>query len=154
MIIEAQKNHALDMCSIIKQSIKFLCTADHTNNPNILKPWLRNKTTENCKKWIEDKNSQVFIAITNNKPVGVSQIGKNGYIFLCYLLPSEQGKGVGTELLTACEKEAMNCGLTEITLKSTITAKPFYESQGFISNGCPVTYDNLCSYPLIKHIQP
>ncbi len=154
MIIQAKTNHSQAICDVIKQSIQMLCVADHNNDPDILKSWLKNKTPENCKLWIESKQSKSFVAISNDIPIGISQIGRNGYIFLCYLHPDEKGKGIGKQLLVACEKQALIWKLDNMVVDSSYTAKPFYKSQGFKSCGEPFTEDNLRSYPLVKRLKP
>lgn len=150
MIVEAIAEHAQAVCNVIKQSVSELCIADHNNDPDILQLWLSNKTPENCRVWIENKNSKSFVAIKNNIPVGISQMGINGYIYLCYLHPDETGKGTGKKLLAACEKQALSWGLKNMIVDSSYTAKQFYVSQGFEFHKEPYIENNLRSYPMIK----
>lgn len=153
MIIEAKPEHAAVVCDVIIQSIQTLCIADHKNDLNILKSWLSNKTPDNCRLWIKSKHSKSFVTIYKETPVGIAIIGINGHIYLFYMHPNQIGQGKGKQLLLACENQALAWELKQITVDSSYTAKSFYESQGFKSNGEPFIEDNLCSYPLIKQLK-
>lgn len=154
MIVEAKTEHAPEVCDAMRQSIEKLCVVDHKNDPEILESWLSNKTPANCKLWIESEQGKSFVAIEAGAAIGIATIGKNGYLYLCYLHPDKVGEGIGKQLLVACENQALAWGLKEITLDSTRTAKGFYESQGFKNNGEPFVEDGLCSYPLAKQLKP
>lgn len=150
MIVEAKPEHARDVCDVLRQSIKKLCVADHKNDPEILESWLNNKTPANCKLWIESDQGKFFVAIEKSTTVGIAAIGKNGYIYLCYMHPDKVGEGIGKQLLVTCENQALAWGLKEMAVDSTQTAKEFYESQGFEKSDEPFVDDNMCSYPLTK----
>ncbi len=154
MIVEAMPEHAHEVCDVMRQSIEKLCAADHKNDPETLKTWLSNKTPENCRLWIESEQGKSFVAVTENTPAGIATIGVNGYIYLCYVHPDKVGEGLGKQLIIACENQALSWGLKKITVDSTFTAKEFYESQGFKKSDEPFVEDNLCSYPLTKHLKP
>jgi GNAT superfamily N-acetyltransferase len=154
MIIEAKPKHANAACGVIRQSIEKLCIADHKNDPWILESWLRNKTPANCRLWIENVQSKFFVAILKGVAVGVALVGEKGYIYLCYMQPDSAGKGIGKQLLLACENQALAWGLKEMMVDSSYTGKTFYESQGFIKNGEPFIEDNFRSFPLIKQLKP
>lgn len=154
MIVEAKPEHAHEICDVIRQSIENLCVADHKNDPKTLDSWLSNKTPENCKLWIENEQGKSFVAIASGAPVGIVTIGKNGYIYLCYMRPDKVGEGLGKQLIVACINQALAWGLKEMKVDSTHTAKEFYESQGFKKSDEPFVEDNMCSYPLTKQLKP
>lgn len=153
MIIEARLEHAESVCEVIRESITQLCIEDHSSKQSILEPWLSNKTPENCELWIDNPQSKSFVALEGQYPVGISMIGNNGYIYLCYVHPEKIGFGIGKQLILACEKHAMLLKLEEMNVDSSLTAKGFYEAQGFERSGAPFIEDNLRSYPLCKRLK-
>lgn len=134
MIRKAEARDAEAFCNVIRTSIIELCGLDHKGNKDILDEWLENKTVENCKNWIIDEYSNSFIAEKDGNIVGVSHIGFNGHLFLCYVLPCVKGLGIGGKLLSAAENSVTDLGPISISLQSTITAKGFYEYYGYIEN--------------------
>ena len=153
MIVEPKPEHSNRICEVVRASITNLCVLDHKNDIDILAPWLSNKTTDNFKIWISNPKSKSFVAIEEGCPIGISLIGNDGLIYLCYVHPQKVGNGFGKQLLLACEQQASFWGLKELEVFSSFTAKTFYETQGFKSNGEPFTEDNLRSYPLLKRLK-
>ena len=149
MIRKAEPKDAEGFCEVVRTSIIELCELDHLNDELHLADWLENKTVSNCSAWIRDSNSNSFVAEENGKIVGVSHIGNDGHLYLCYLLPSVKGKGIGAKLLIAAENSVNNLGLTQLTLESTLTAKGFYEHFGYKGYGVS---GNCLKY--IKSIKP
>ncbi|MVF14975.1 GNAT family N-acetyltransferase [Ketobacter sp. MCCC 1A13808] len=152
MIVEARVEHAQIVCEVIRDSITRLCVKDHQNNQCILDAWLSNKTPENCETWIKSQASKSFVVIEDETPIGISIIGNNGYIYLCYMHPEKVGLGFGKQLILACENHATLLGLERLKVDSSLTAKKFYEAQGFVRSGDPFVEDNLRSYPLCKQL--
>ena len=153
MIEEAQIKHASEFCNVLRESIVELCEEDHRNDSVKLDAWLKNKTVENCKDWIADNESCAFVAMEKGKVVGISLIGKNGHLFLCYLLSKVKGRGIGKLLLKAAESKALYWGVNEITLESTVTAKEFYLYNGYTKNGSCSSREGLSCYPLKKVVK-
>jgi ribosomal protein S18 acetylase RimI-like enzyme len=135
VIRKAKLQDAVEFCDVVRKSITELCEQDHHGNDSRLAEWLENKTVENCKDWIADSKTNTFVAVKNGRVVGVSHIGEDGHLYLCYILPNAIGTGLGKQLLLTAENSVQNCGLSQITLESTITAKGFYESHGYQCNG-------------------
>lgn len=52
---------------------------------------------------------------------------------------SEQGKGIGTELINAADVYAVNFGKSRIMLHARETAIPFYQKSGYEVTGEPLT---------------
>lgn len=134
MIRKAEARDAEGFCNVIRTSIIELCALDHHGRKRELEEWLYNKTTENCNKWILNEGSNTFVAEKNGKIVGVSHIGHNGHLFLCYVIPEVKGLGIGGQLLSESENSVTCLGIQSFSLESTITAKGFYEHYGYIPN--------------------
>ncbi|MGI8843771.1 MAG: GNAT family N-acetyltransferase [Gemmatimonadaceae bacterium] len=52
--------------------------------------------------------------------------------------PEYQGRGVGTHLLVALEREARNAGLRSLRVEASLTGTPFYERRGYQRTGAIV----------------
>ena len=148
MIRKAQIKDAQEFCNVLRTSIIELCKIDHKDNKNELDEWLSNKTVENCKKMILNKSTNTFVAEKNGKVVGVSHMGHNGYLYLCYLIPEVKGQGIGGKLLSVSEESVMHFDFKVFTLESTITSKDFYEHYGYISND---KTENCLLYSKVKY---
>ena len=147
MIREARVTDAQQVCSVLRASITELCELDHRGDQKELDEWLANKTVQNCEVWINNKGTNFFVAETNGKIVGLSSISHDGHVGLCYVLPEVKGVGFGGQLLKAAEASVLKPGVQSYTLKSTITAKGFYEHFGYRQTG---TKDNSLEYAKIS----
>ena len=131
MIRTAQLKDADAICHVIRRSIKELCKLDYQGSETRLRSWLENKTPANCAGWIEDARSNTFVAERQGQVVGVSHIGHNGHLHLCYVLPQFTGEGLGAQLLAAAENSVLELAAGRLTLESTLTARAFYEHHGY-----------------------
>jgi putative acetyltransferase len=62
---------------------------------------------------------------------GFGSISKVGYLDFMYVSKDHQGMGIGTKLYKVLEQFARSNGFSKITSDVSITAKPFFEKQGF-----------------------
>ncbi len=124
--------------AVVHQSITLLCAADHQNDTAALERWLANKTPEHFARWLADPDCNLLVAELDGHVRGLGQIGRTGKIYLCYVQPGFERKGVGGALLGALEARAHAWGLPEVSLDSTAEARPFYECHGYESTGDPV----------------
>ena len=81
------------------------------------------------------KENIVYVSLIDDKIVGFGELNKKGEIKRLYTNKNYQGKGVASRLLKVLEQEAKKMGLDYLILESTISAKNFYESKGFIILG-------------------
>ena len=73
-----------------------------------------------------------FIAVVGNEVVGFAEFEPNGHIDCFYVHHNWIGKGVGKALMRAILTRAGELNIATIFSEVSITAKPFFESQGFI----------------------
>lgn len=59
-------------------------------------------------------------------------MSKRGEILLNYILPGYVKRGIGKALLNRLIQGAKQSKIKQLTVNSTITAKPFYRKNGFI----------------------
>ena len=71
-----------------------------------------------------------YVAVKNNKIVGFGDY-KNNELMGLYIHKNFIGKGIGTQLLKKIEREVYANGKRTLRCMSTVTARPFYEKNGF-----------------------
>lgn len=75
--------------------------------------------------------TQPIVAVADNKIVGFAEFEPNGHIDCFYCHHEWIGKGVGSTLMHHIHKEAREKKIASIFAEVSMTAKPFFESQGF-----------------------
>lgn len=142
-------------CNVLRRSIRELCVADHGNDEQVLARWLANKTPENVREWIGAPSSYSVVAVDGSIVAGFGLIGRDGEIQMCYLIPEVQHRGAGKLMLRALEEQAARWGLTRVFLTSSVTARQFYERNGFLQSGEPKSVYGLRGVcPMAKKIAP
>ncbi|MBQ0140040.1 MAG: GNAT family N-acetyltransferase [Kurthia sp.] len=72
-----------------------------------------------------------YVAKYNNKLIGFSDLTLQGELKRIYVHKNYIRNGIATKLLEKLEGEAYELGLPHITTISSITAVPFFKSQGY-----------------------
>jgi GNAT superfamily N-acetyltransferase len=121
--------------ALLRRSITELCVADHHGDAETIARWLSNKTRENFLSWLADDDSFCVVAEANDRLLGVGLVHRSGEIRLCYLLPGTQRQGIGKAIYLALEAKAKAWTLPTLSLESTLSARPFYESLGYRATG-------------------
>lgn len=80
------------------------------------------ESVDTCKRWV---------ALDNGRIVGFCEHSLTGELSRIYVHKDHLRKGVGTRLLEVAETSLAKDGFTEIHIESTITAKDFYEKNGY-----------------------
>jgi putative acetyltransferase len=73
----------------------------------------------------------VVVAEDAGRLAGFAELEANGHIDRVYVSADSQGQGVGRALMAEVVAEAWRLGLVRLFLEASITARPFFESQGF-----------------------
>lgn len=141
--------------NVLRRSITAVCAPDY-NDQSVIDEWLSNKTEHNIRKWIQsDKSYSVVCTDSENSVVGFALATLQGEILLMYLAPEALHRGNGKLMLEKLESTLSKTGLTAIKTTSTITARRFYERNGFVRNGEPQLVGNIKGdFPLIKSLTP
>lgn len=129
----AQADDAQEVCSLLCRSISQCCTEDHRNDPAVLAAWLGNKTPENVTSWFACGANISLIAEAEGRVAGVAILTRAGKIALFYVSPDLRFRGIGKRLLQEIERQAAAIGLQSLQVPSTLTARRFYESSGYLS---------------------
>jgi hypothetical protein len=152
---EAIPTDSSPVCSVLRRSITEVCAPDY-NDQSIIDEWLSNKTEANIMKWIQSPNTYSVVCVgSNNDIVGFGLTTLKGEILLIYLVPEALYQGNGRLMLKQMENRIINEGINEIRTTSSVTAKAFYERNGFIEDGPPKLVGNIeGDFPLIKILSP
>lgn len=73
-----------------------------------------------------------FVCVINKQIAGYVGLLETGYVDHFYVHHRFQRQGVGTSLMKKITQHAQNLSLTELTSDVSITARPFFESCGFV----------------------
>ena len=73
-----------------------------------------------------------LVAEEAGRPVGFAELEPDGHIDRVYVSADHQRRGIGRQLLAAVVAEARRVGLARLYTEASITARPFFESQGFV----------------------
>lgn len=76
--------------------------------------------------------SFAYVAELNGVIAGFGNLTPTGYLHRFYIHKDFQGKGIGTLLLKVLENKAQKLGLKEISTEASVTAKSFFQAQGWI----------------------
>ena len=153
-IVEAKNHHSEGACHVLNRTILEVCAPDYNNDATIIEEWLSNKTVQNVTSWIESTKLFSVVCIgTNDNVVGFGLTTLDGEILLNYVLPEFLYQGIGKKMLALLEKKIISTGIHEIIVVSSITAKSFYERNGYVKNGEPIRVGNIQGdFPLIKQV--
>ena len=73
----------------------------------------------------------VPVAEEAGRPVGFAELEPDGHVGRVYVSADHQRRGIGRLLLAAVVAEARRVGLARLFTEASITARPFFEAQGF-----------------------
>ncbi len=154
-IRDAAAEDAEAACKVLRRSIAELCYADHRDDPEILRLWLRNKTPEFFLSWLAQPDNSLLVAVDDGSVVALGSVTDEGTINLNYVSPDARFRGVSRALLGALEARAAERGNTRCTLISTETARRFYRTQGYSEDGPPTgAFGTSAGYPMVKLLEP
>jgi putative acetyltransferase len=74
----------------------------------------------------------VPVAEESGHLVGFSELEADGHIDRVYVSADHQGRGIARQLLAAVVAEARRIGLVRLFTEASITARSFFEAQGFV----------------------
>jgi putative acetyltransferase len=128
-IREAMKVDLNEIRTLFYQTIHSINKNDYPKEQ--LEIW--SSAAESYEAWSKRIEEQYFICATlEEKIVGFSSLEKSGYLDLMYVHKDFQNVGIAKALLREIILKAEELKLKGIITESSITAKPFFEKQGFI----------------------
>lgn len=73
-----------------------------------------------------------IVAVIEGTVVGFSDVSLEGYIDMMFVSPRHTRRGVASALLAFLEDQAANLSLRELSANVSVTARPFFERNGFV----------------------
>lgn len=126
-----QDGDALKLASLFYSTIHEINIQDYT--PEQVDAWAPPLSTWDMGKWDSSfKNKFIVVAEDKTELAGFGELEPNGHIDRFYISKNFIGKGVGKEIYSRLEKEALKNFLPELFVEASITAKPFFEKLGFV----------------------
>lgn len=126
---EPEDIHA--MHTTFEQSILNTCSRHYTV-PQI-QAWIKKATPE---RWQELYQSDLYFILaeeTNHfQTLGFTSINVNGYLHSMFVHPQFQHQGIASLLLCQAEEYARHYHAASIHSEVSITARPFFEKQGYV----------------------
>ena len=122
-----QPGEAAALAELFYRTVHAVCTADYT--PAQLDAWADGKV--DVAVW--DKSflrHDTLVARMNGEIVGFADLD-GGYLDRLYVHKDHQRQGVATALVQALEGLAVSRGERCMTTHASITARPFFEKQGY-----------------------
>ncbi|HHT7235104.1 MULTISPECIES: GNAT family N-acetyltransferase [Bacillus] len=87
----------------------------------------------NRESWLKSLEKNIsYVADNNGVIAGFGDYNDEHYIDRLFTHKDYQGKGIASNILQKLEKEAMKLEHRDIYTEASITAKPFFESKGYI----------------------
>ncbi|QZP09919.1 GNAT family N-acetyltransferase [Caenibius sp. WL] len=82
--------------------------------------------------WSERRMSRpTWVADVDGRPIGFTDLEPDGHIDKMYVDPHYVGRGVAKQLLLTVEAQARTHSLTRLHSEVSLTARPFFERNGF-----------------------
>ena len=124
----ATLNDIDEMQQLYVDTIKTICKNDYDESQ--VDAW--SSSTENKQRWLDLVNNQfVLLAEIDNQIVGYGTLKEENYIDFFYVHKDFQKQGIAQKILTELENKAKNANTRSLTSDISITAKPFFEKNGF-----------------------
>ncbi len=118
-----------DLANIYFNTIHRINSKDYTQEQvDVWAPQSSLETEKWAKKFLK---TNPIIATVGEKIVGFAEFEPSGYIDCFYCHHEWIGKGVGSALVKEILKRAKGYDIDRIFLEASITARPFFEKQGF-----------------------
>jgi putative acetyltransferase len=103
---------------------------------------IKDYSIEQCNVWAPNTDTQqswvarldqaiCYVAEIHSKIVGFGSLTLSGHLDMLYVNADYVKRGIGKSILKQLESDAKKLGLNEITTESSITAKPFFEKNGY-----------------------
>lgn len=123
-----QKSDLEEVVALFNSTVQAVNKKDYSDQQ--IKQWIQ--PTPDYDSWNKVLSStHALVAHQRNKIVGFGNISKTGLLDYLYVDKEWIGYGIGKSLANSLIDYARKSGAKKITVYSSITAKPFFESLGF-----------------------
>ena len=117
----------------LRDSIREVASADYA--PNVIESWAPTVSVKSIQYVRKNPENEVrVVAELDGQIVGIgSTVVEQNQLRACYVSPEGFRKGVGTAIVETLEEIARENGVLQFELHATVTAEPFYNHLGYIS---------------------
>jgi putative acetyltransferase len=117
------------LLTLFRDTIRRVNARDYT--PEQIRAWASDDIDPQA--WA-DRFAGRFVALADEagRAVGFADLEASGHIDRLFVSADHQGRGVGRLLLSAVMAEARRLGVARLFTEASITARPFFESHGFV----------------------
>ena len=123
--------HIADLVSILELfvcTIESACKQDYTQAQ--ITAWT--SSAEDKGRWENRiKNQYFLLAEADHQIVGFASLENGRHVDLMFVHKDHLGKGIANRLLFELEKESYELGVKQLSVDASITARPFFEKQGY-----------------------
>ncbi len=107
-------------------------TASADYSPEQIRVWSRPEH-RNVTDWHRARSSlNTYVAVVDGEIAGFSDVDRDGHIEMMFVSPRYARRGAAKGLLAVLEEIARERGARRLSADVSITARPFFESQGFV----------------------
>ncbi|MDN4595212.1 GNAT family N-acetyltransferase [Polycladomyces subterraneus] len=136
VIRKFQDPDAAQIATLFHETVHTVNARDYT--PEQLDAWAPEWSAEERQEQVKKlklllRKNISYVADMGGQVVGFADITKDGYLNRMFVHKNHQGQGIASALLRVLEYEMTQLGVTEIHTDASITAKPFFESHGFVT---------------------
>ncbi|MGN1275792.1 MAG: GNAT family N-acetyltransferase [Floccifex sp.] len=118
-----------DILKLFYNSVHSICMNDYTSEQ--LDAWA--PKNPDIYRWEASLNKNHTLVIEkNNHIAGFANVGETGYLDRLFVDKNYLRQGIASTLVEQLEKYAKMKGIAFMNTAASITAKPFFESQGYI----------------------
>jgi putative acetyltransferase len=117
------------LLTLFRDTIRRVNSRDYS--PDQIRAWASDEIDPQA--WA-DRFAGRFVAVADEagRAVGFSDLEASGHVDRLYVSADHQGRGVGRLVLSVVVAEAQRLGIARLFTEASITARPFFESQGFV----------------------
>ena len=126
----AQQSDVIELRDLYKQTVLTVNRRDYSQEE--VEDWA--SCGDDISKISQMIDTHYFIVAVNqlSQIIGFSSITPQGYLHSMFVHKDFQGKNIATVLLEDIERYAVAEGMIRITSEVSLTARPFFEKQGYV----------------------
>lgn len=129
MIREAKKYDYAEMDSIFRASVKALCIKEYERSK--VMSWANRAWPERFIQSANEGNKQ-YVKVYNGEIICFGELNlAKATLQSLFVSPDFAGKGIAQEMIAFLLQKSRDCGLTHLTLDSSLNAVNFYRRHGF-----------------------
>ena len=130
VIRKARNDEAQVILDIRNAAIRVQCVGHYSAAE--IEVWANVEVT---KQFVEVVENSLYVASIGGCVVGTGMINlESGKVDAIFVHPSHMRAGIGRQIMLYLEKLALDAGLTQLNLESTLNAAEFYRAQGFVGD--------------------